>query len=117
MRQIFPPKIGKKCVSEGFMRKSTFCLRRSILYKNTRQLYVKRKKVKKKFKSGKKTVFAYTQNHINFSMAQNNIIFFTGENQTFLHRDLQRWIHVFAKKFGEENIVRLSTENTIQTIV
>ncbi|EKD29554.1 MAG: hypothetical protein ACD_78C00360G0002 [uncultured bacterium (gcode 4)] len=40
-------------------------------------------------------------------MPRSNIVFFTGANRIFLHRDLDKWIEVFALKYGEYNISRL----------
>ena len=47
-------------------------------------------------------------------MPQSNIVFFTGSNHIFLRRDLDAWIDIFAKKYGEYNISRLDKENITQ---
>jgi len=44
-------------------------------------------------------------------MPRTNIVFFTGPNHIFLRRDLDAWIDIFAKKYGEYNISRLDREN------
>jgi DNA polymerase III delta subunit len=44
-------------------------------------------------------------------MPRPNIVFFTGPNHIFLRRDLDAWIDIFAKKYGEYNISRLDKEN------
>lgn len=44
-------------------------------------------------------------------MPRSNIVFFTGPNRVFLRRDLDKWIEVFASKYGEYNISRLDGEN------
>lgn len=44
-------------------------------------------------------------------MSRSNIVFFTGPNHIFLRRDLDAWIDIFAKKYGEYNISRLDKDN------
>ncbi|MDD5197706.1 MAG: DNA polymerase III subunit delta [Candidatus Gracilibacteria bacterium] len=44
-------------------------------------------------------------------MSRPNIVFFTGSNHIFLRRDLDAWIDIFAKKYGEYNISRLDKES------
>lgn len=48
-------------------------------------------------------------------MPRSNIVFFTGSNHIFLRRDLDAWIDIFAKKYGEYNISRLDRENILKT--
>lgn len=48
-------------------------------------------------------------------MALPNIVFFTGSNHIFLRRDLDAWVDIFAKKYGEYNISRLDKENILKT--
>ncbi|MDD5377480.1 MAG: DNA polymerase III subunit delta [Candidatus Gracilibacteria bacterium] len=48
-------------------------------------------------------------------MPRSNIVFFTGSNHIFLRRDLDAWIDIFAKKYGEYNISRLDRENLLKT--
>ncbi len=48
-------------------------------------------------------------------MSKANIVFFTGSNHIFLRRDLDAWIDIFAKKYGEYNISRLSKDNLVKT--
>lgn len=48
-------------------------------------------------------------------MPRSNIVFFTGPNHIFLRRDLDAWIDIFAKKYGEYNISRLDKENLAKT--
>lgn len=48
-------------------------------------------------------------------MSRSNIVFFTGPNHIFLRRDLDIWIDIFAKKYGEYNISRLSKDNLAKT--
>lgn len=48
-------------------------------------------------------------------MSRSNIVFFTGSNHIFLRRDLDAWIDIFAKKYGEYNISRLDRENLEKT--
>lgn len=48
-------------------------------------------------------------------MPRTNIVFFTGPNHIFLRRDLDAWIDIFAKKYGEYNISRLDRENLAKT--
>jgi hypothetical protein len=50
-----------------------------------------------------------------FLMLQSNIVFFTGSNHIFLRRDLDAWIDIFAKKYGEYNISRLDKESITKT--
>lgn len=49
------------------------------------------------------------------SMSRSNIVFFTGSNHIFLRRDLDAWIDIFAKKYGEYNISRLDRESLVKT--
>lgn len=48
-------------------------------------------------------------------MSRSNIVFFTGPNHIFLRRDLDAWIDIFAKKYGEYNISRLDKETLAKT--
>ncbi|NDK19332.1 DNA polymerase III subunit delta [Candidatus Gracilibacteria bacterium] len=48
-------------------------------------------------------------------MSRSNIVFFTGSNHIFLRRDLDAWIDIFAKKYGEYNISRLDRETLLKT--
>lgn len=48
-------------------------------------------------------------------MSRSNIVFFTGSNHIFLRRDLDAWIDIFAKKYGEYNISRLDRESMAKT--
>lgn len=48
-------------------------------------------------------------------MSRSNIVFFTGPNHIFLRRDLDAWVDIFAKKYGEYNISRLSKESITKT--
>ena len=48
-------------------------------------------------------------------MPRQNIVFFTGPNHIFLRRDLDVWIDIFAKKYGEYNISRLDRESLSKT--
>lgn len=48
-------------------------------------------------------------------MSRSNIVFFTGTNHIFLRRDLDTWIDIFAKKYGEYNISRLDRESIAKT--
>jgi len=48
-------------------------------------------------------------------MPRSNIVFFTGSNHIFLRRDLDAWIDIFAKKYGEYNISRLHRETLLKT--
>jgi len=48
-------------------------------------------------------------------MPRSNIVFFTGSNHIFLRRDLDAWVDIFAKKYGEYNISRLSKESLPRT--
>lgn len=48
-------------------------------------------------------------------MSRSNIVFFTGSNHVFLRRDLEAWIGIFSKKYGEYNISRLDRENLAKT--
>lgn len=48
-------------------------------------------------------------------MPRSNIVFFTGSNHIFLRRDLDAWIDIFSKKYGEYNISRLDRENLLKT--
>ncbi len=47
-------------------------------------------------------------------MPRSNIVFFTGTNHVFLRRDLDAWIDIFAKKYGEYNISRLDKDSMIK---
>lgn len=44
-------------------------------------------------------------------MPRSNIVFFTGPNNIFLRRDLDAWIDIFAKKYGDYNISRIGTDS------
>lgn len=44
-------------------------------------------------------------------MSRSNIVFFTGSNHIFLRRDLDAWVDIFTKKYGEYNISWLDREN------
>lgn len=48
-------------------------------------------------------------------MPRSNIVFFTGPNHIFLRRDLDAWIDIFAKKYGEYNISRLDKNSLAKT--
>lgn len=48
-------------------------------------------------------------------MPRSNIVFFTGSNHIFLRRDLDAWVDIFAKKYGEYNISRLDRESVGKT--
>ena len=48
-------------------------------------------------------------------MPRSNIVFFTGPNHIFLRRDLDAWIDIFAKKYGEYNISRINIESLGKT--
>lgn len=47
-------------------------------------------------------------------MPRPNIVFFTGPNAIFLRRDLDAWIDIFSKKYGEYNISRLHKDTLSQ---
>ncbi|MDD2892236.1 MAG: DNA polymerase III subunit delta [Candidatus Gracilibacteria bacterium] len=47
-------------------------------------------------------------------MPRSNIVFFTGSNHIFLRRDLDAWVDIFTKKYGEYNISRLNRENLVK---
>ncbi|MDD2487549.1 MAG: DNA polymerase III subunit delta [Candidatus Gracilibacteria bacterium] len=44
-------------------------------------------------------------------MKKSNIIFFTGENQVFLQKELDRWVSVFIEKHGDFNVSKINNEN------
>jgi DNA polymerase III delta subunit len=48
-------------------------------------------------------------------MPRSNIVFFTGPIHIFLRRDLDAWVDIFAKKYGEYNISRLDRESIAKT--
>jgi hypothetical protein len=47
-------------------------------------------------------------------MPQSNIVFFTGPNHIFLRRDLDAWVDIFAKKYGEYNISKFDKESILK---